>query len=372
MKIKLPDYNNSIVGITSSVLHHFGIECKVKTLPVLDKALTKNYKNVVVIIFDGLGSNILQIHLNANDFLVKNKVNDISSVFPPTTTAATTSLASGLLPIEHSWLGWNLYFREIDKNVSIFPNTISGTEDTPAADYNVAERYIPYEHICTKINRTTNGEIQAASVYPFAGYKTKSTEEMCGIIQNLCADDQKRYIHAYWHEPDYSMHELGIHHPSVKEKIELYNQQIEEMCGNLSDTLVIITADHGLIDTEFMFITDYPQIADCMIRPPSIESRAMNFFIKENKRDDFEKTFNEVFGDQLRLYKKDEVIDSKIFGNAPPPPRAYDFLGDYLAIATGITSVDYSRPTFREIFKAHHAGMTEDEMTVPLIVIECL
>lgn len=370
MKIKLPDYDNSIIGITSSVLNYFKIECKVKTLPILDEKLTKDYKNIVVMIFDGLGSNILRTHMNDGDFLLAHKMLDISSVFPPTTTAATTSLITGLLPIEHSWLGWNLYFKEIGENVSLFPNIISGTE-TPAADYNVAERFIPFDDIFSKINKATNGEVQAISIYPFAGYKTQSTKEMCDIIENICKTDSKKYIHAYWNEPDFSMHKLGINHISIKEQIKLFNQQIEEMCKNLSDTLVIITADHGLIDTDHMFITDYPQIAECMVRPHSIESRAMNFFIKENKHNDFEKAFRAVFGDQFLLYSKDEIISKKIFGNAPPHPRAYEFLGDYLAIAVGTTSVEYSRPTYREVFKAQHAGLTEDEMMVPLILIEC-
>ena len=45
---------------------------------------------------------------------IKNRIKSITSVFPPTTTAATTSMLSGLNPNEHGWLGWDLYFKKED------------------------------------------------------------------------------------------------------------------------------------------------------------------------------------------------------------------------------------------------------------------
>ena len=56
MKIKYPDYNNSILNIANSVLKHFGAQYTHNTLPELEKALDRNYKNVVVMVFDAMGS----------------------------------------------------------------------------------------------------------------------------------------------------------------------------------------------------------------------------------------------------------------------------------------------------------------------------
>ena len=50
---------------------------------------------------------------------------NIDAVFPATTTASTTSVLSGKNPNEHGWLGWDLYFKEFDKTISIFPNMVS-------------------------------------------------------------------------------------------------------------------------------------------------------------------------------------------------------------------------------------------------------
>lgn len=372
MKIRLPDYENCIAGITSSVLKHYKSECNVKSLPVLDELLKNNYKNIVVILYDGLGLNILNNHLKRGDFLFDKLHCGISSVFPPTTAAATTSLLTGTLPVEHAWLGWSLYFREIDKNVCIFPNTLQGTANTPAADYNVAKKYIPYESVYEKIHKATDGIVSVRGLYPFGENGFNSPKEMFDKIKALCEKDGKNFIYAYLDEPDATIHKNGTKHSVVAEMAKHFNRLTEKLCMGLKNTLVIITADHGIIDTKYKFMTDYPHICECLKRPHSIESRALSLFIKEEKHAFFEQAFKQEFGNDFILYTGEEALYSGLFGIAPPHPRVTDFLGDYLAVATGITSIDNSRPTYRKIYKGMHAGLTEDEMLVPLILAECL
>lgn len=70
--IKYPDYDRSILSIASSLLKHFGVtDCQHKTLPEFDKLLEKNYKNVIVILLDGLGTSTLNYHLKDTDFCKK-------------------------------------------------------------------------------------------------------------------------------------------------------------------------------------------------------------------------------------------------------------------------------------------------------------
>ena len=53
---------------------------------------------------------------------------EITTVFPATTTAATTSIATGLNPVEHGWLGWNMYIEPIDETITLFRNCEKGNE----------------------------------------------------------------------------------------------------------------------------------------------------------------------------------------------------------------------------------------------------
>ena len=109
-----PDFNNNIVSLSNSLLKHYGIKPFHPTLGVLDEVLAQGKKNIIFMILDGLGENILKKHLKEQSFLRRHCVGTISSVFPPTTAAATTSFHSGLYPIEHGWLGWMPYFKDIN------------------------------------------------------------------------------------------------------------------------------------------------------------------------------------------------------------------------------------------------------------------
>ena len=62
-----------------------------------------------------------------NEFLYRNMLKEISSVVPATTTASTTSMLTGLTPVEHGWLAWDLYFKKEDKIVTMFTNKIKDT-----------------------------------------------------------------------------------------------------------------------------------------------------------------------------------------------------------------------------------------------------
>ena len=143
------------------------------------------------------------------------------------------------------------------------------------------------------------------------------------------------------------------------------------MCGELHDTLVMVTADHGLVDTEWRFIPDYPDVEECLLRKPSIESRALTFFIRDGKNEQFESAFQKHFGDVYSLFGKEQVISGNFFGTGTPNTRSFGFIGDCLAVATGNVSIESAPSTEYSLFKAAHAGMTADEMNVPLIAVKC-
>ena len=46
---------------------------------------------------------------------------------------------------------------------------------------------------------------------------------------------------------------------STKEEFEYINKSIEYLCDNIEDSVVIVTADHGHINTEYYFLQEYTQ-----------------------------------------------------------------------------------------------------------------
>lgn len=108
-KIVLPDYENSILNLINSILHYYHVETKYNGIDILDQKLEKKYKNIVLIILDGMGENILNA-ISPNGFFKKHQERKITSVYPSTTTAAMTTYYSGKPPIE----------TRLDRMVSIF------------------------------------------------------------------------------------------------------------------------------------------------------------------------------------------------------------------------------------------------------------
>lgn len=365
MKQQFPDYNNCIANLPLSILKYFGIDEGRETLHLLDPFLEKKYENIVVILLDGMGKSIIDRNLAKDGFFQTHLIGNYSSVFPPTTVASTTSIMSGQSPCEHGWLGWDCYYPQIEKNVTVFLNLETGT-DNQAADYNVAWRFCGYQSIVSKINEAGG---KAYNVSPFIEPFPDSFEKICEEIKNLTESPGQKYIYGYWNEPDHIMHQKGCYAQESKRILLQLEKHIQELANILQNTLIIVTADHGQVDSKGVTLTNYPQIMECLVRLPSIEPRALNLFVKEDKTEQFEHEFRKEFGTKFLLLTKQEVLDMHIFGTGKEHTYFRDMVGDYLAIAVDDLSV-YNTKEEAEHFIGVHAGLTEDEMMIPLIVIE--
>lgn len=365
--IKYPDYDRSILSVASSVLKHFGVkDCPHKSLGEFDKILDKNYKNIIVLLFDGLGTDALENHLQKDSFLRRHLVCPIFSVFPPTTVAATTAIQTGCSPIEHGWLGWDLYFKEMDDNIAVFRNAFQRTGEK-AADYHIASKYIPFKSVFTRIEEADK-KAKAYYLSPFSSPAVDKLEVIQEAVIKLSKEQGKKYIYVYHPQPDHDMHINGVTAPCVGQKIKEINDMVEVLCKGLKDSVVIVTADHGLIDSKVAFLEEYPKIWNMLLRPASIEPRALSLFVKEPYKDSFKREFENTFKDKYILLTKQEVYDLKLFGNGEPHPRTDGFIGDFLAI--GVSDLTLFNYREDDPFIGVHAGLDEREMTVPFIAVE--
>ena len=365
--MKHVNYNNCIVGIPNSVLSYFGLKCINQSNEIIDEYLKKySPKNVVVLLCDGMGHNFFNEKLSENSFLRKNEETDISSVFPPTTTAATTSIITGLYPNEHCWLGWDNYVAELDKVVTMFLNREKDT-DIPFDVPNICGKIFPYKTIFEMINES--GVARATYISPYAAeadMKYETFEEMCELIKHLCDSGESNYIYAYYENPDSLMHKYGINSEEVVENIQVINKKLEELSLSLSDTLLIITADHGLTKNKYIYIEDDKDLFDCLSHTTSIDSRASMFFIRGGYEERFIDIFNRKYKNDFLLLSKNEIIEKQLFGIGINNDKFESCLGDYIAISISDKSFKYIRHG-REML-ANHAGLTENEVDVPLIL----
>ena len=363
------DYKNSIVNLSNSILKYFGLKNFHNTLKEIDELLEKNeYQNVVLFLCDGLGSKNLEDYLGKNDFLMKNKIKNITSVFPPTTTAATTSVLTGKTPSEHNWCGWDMYFKDTDETISLYLNRVKETMKLSKVDISKRD-YMKYESIVDLINKNTSSKAYYA--YPFdSSNPCKNLDEVINYLTTLCHQDEKKFIYAYIENPDKLMHEYGIDSDIVKEEVKIINKKLETLATNLDNTLILVIADHGLVETKYINLKqDYEDIYNMLQRTTSIEARASGVKLKDKvQKEEFEKLFNLYLKDEFILLSVDKALEMNLFGNVKSE-YLIDTIGDYLIVATGTLSINYDDTS--PIFKANHAGLTKDELLVPLIVIDC-
>jgi predicted AlkP superfamily pyrophosphatase or phosphodiesterase len=367
IKIVLPDYNHSLLNLTNSILKHYNVSLGYNGLENLDEILRKNYRNVVFYLVDAMGSEILKKHKNVSSFLLSKKIDDLTTVFPSTTVAATTTATTGLPPAVTGWLGWQQYVLEEDKNIVFFLNQ-DYYDESHIFDYNVSEEYVKKTSIYELIEKN-NTDVNVFEIFP--EFRIKEHKTICNQIDTViktCQTPGKNFIYAYWDKLDTYLHEYGTTSDIVKNHLHEIDLAFKHLLDNIDDdTLVIVTADHGQVDIEGIKLWEYEDITSKFSHLPAIEARATAFYIKEEELEAFEEVFNNHFRDKFILYKTEEVLKMNLFGEGQIHPRTKGFLGDYFAVA--IDKYSFRLQNAKHIHKATHAGLLKDEMMIPLIII---
>lgn len=371
-----PDYDRSILSTTSSILAYYGVNSIYPPLPELDAFLGTRPRHVALIITDGAGVRPLEGALPADSYLRSHVAATVTSVFPSTTTAATTSYYCGKSAYEHGWLGWQLYFKEYATDATTFMRTtyytgrpIDGPQPAPAL--------MPFETVFEKIKRA-RPDVITRSQYAFDTYtdhgageqlRIGSFAELCDNLVRISRTDGPSFTISYWGEPDTSMHDKGVGSEAALKQFRMIDRELASLSNRASDMLIIVTADHGLINSTPIYLNDYPDIMDLMIMPPMMETRAAAFYVKPYRRAEFERLFREHFGENFLLLSREDIYRTGIFGRGARNWKFDDFIGDYVACAVSDKNL-----AFRiagggpDTLVGKHAGLTEDEMLVPVII----
>jgi len=364
MEIRHPDYRNSILNVTNSILKHYGAEAAYATLPELDAALEKGYRHVFLVLLDGFGVNLFKF-LEENSGMKRDFKKEITSVFPPTTVAATNAVMSGLPPYVTGYIGWTQYFKNEDANVIVFYNQ-DFYDFEKKLEEKLSEKYLKYESIYEKI-RKASPDVETFELFPNFrpdGYPTFGSQVDRAI--EIARRPNRTFAYVYWSEPDATEHKHGVEVLETAAMVRELNREYERLTNSLGgDSLVVLIADHGQVDVEEIFVLDDEELMACLVRKPSIEPRACNFFVKKEKKEEFVSLFRRKYGDKFLLYSKERLYQEELLGTGKKHPLLDDFLGDFLAISVGPYIFNMVGV---KTYKGHHAGLTRDEMLVPLII----
>ncbi|MBQ7307241.1 MAG: alkaline phosphatase family protein, partial [Clostridia bacterium] len=303
----------------------------------------------------------------SDSIMHKNMVSKVTSVFPSTTTNATTTLLTNSLVDNHKYLAWSMYFKEKNRCIDIYTGLDSYTKES-VSDYlntDTSPYFSKFE---------TNREV--FTVFPdFKGNSTptknkkfaNTIEELGTQLVNICNFYEEKFVYCYCTEPDSTMHEFGVTSNEAIEVLNSINKMLTNLKENTKDTLFVLTADHGHINVKgYIDLYNETELLDCLDRPLSMESRAISFKLKPNMEEKFLNIMKK-FSEDITLMKASTLIEKGVFGN--PDNELKEFLGDYIGIGTNTFKIARFNPD-KFMFKGHHTSLTEEEMYVPLIMIK--
>lgn len=375
-----PNYNKCIVNIIASIKKYYRIPTNVPTLPKLDNELNKMYKNVVLIVLCGVGKTMLENALSPSDALMKNMTDTVTSVFPSLPSAAEVSCQTGLCPGEHGRLGQTMFFKELCRTVELSSN-LDPYSEQPVSVGNAADFLIPFENFFGEIADSIIGGVQPFSI-AMPGVKiaenksyhkvADNPKRMFELIKKISETDQNTFTYVQWNAPKDIAQKYGCGSEEMRTVLKDISDTVGGLAKSLDDTVFIVTSSHGMVDiSEEIMMNLLYDLCDCLVMPPNFGRRAINFFVKYDRRSDFEAIFDRELSQDFMLMSRSEILRRELFGNRKYISKVYDFLGDYCAFAISDKSLRFRalNEKHRTSDKASYGGITTEEMLLPLAVL---
>ncbi|MDP2656053.1 MAG: alkaline phosphatase family protein [bacterium] len=373
----LPDYKNSIVNVSSSIMKSF--ELKPIYTPLKELKNLEKYENVILLIIDGLGNEFFNKN-GKNSFLEKHFVKSVTSTFPSTTTAATTALETGVAPQQHCAMAWFMYLKEQDL---IFAPWAFNPRIPQNHPLNIKRSDIFLEKRIT--DKITNsfliyGDDMAKRKINREYDKLKSYTTLNGMFRQIKkaieSSNKRKFILSHWGGFDGICHSEGCSSAKIKSHFLELDNKLAAFADSIknTNTTVIITSDHGQIDTpksKAINLKDHPELKETLRMPLCGEHRFAYCYVYPEKVKQFEKYVKTKLKDICELHKSSDLIDKNYFGLYKPNNKLKSRIGDYVLIMKDNYTLKDWLPNEKEFYlKAIHGGLSKEEMNVPLIWIK--
>lgn len=335
---------------------------------------------ICVVLVDGLGKALLRQHSSHAPFL-RSAIADsrtLSAAVPTTTAASLGSFGTGLAPGQHGMTGYDVLDPEQDKVV----NLLGGW------DANVdPERWQPHETVLERAARQIR--VTTVSLPRFAdssmtraclrGGGFVSASGVHARVSSALEELRKpgpALVYQYWNELDKAGHRYGCQSVQWLEQLEEIDSAMRRFAAKLpSDTLLLLTADHGMIDVAREQRFDYsldPKLIDG-VRHTAGEPRMVQLYtepgLDANRMSSLLNAWRETYGSRAWILTRQEVVDTGYFGDVLKRVRGR--IGDVLIAAREpIALFDGRRVSDAAMaVVGQHGSLTRAEREVPLLTL---
>ena len=377
------NYNDiDIVDLVRYIYNHFGtnLELDSKKKEVLDKYINPKDK-ILFVLVDGLGYYKVK-DLSDNSVLKNNLKASVSTVNPTSTACVLSSIASAKYPSEHGILGWWQYLRNKDISYCPLPfverKTGINLKEKGIDTKDVFEFNSTLNALNTTVNISMPREIISSDFSKmFSGINSNthgfySIKEAFLNMSKKIKKNNSSFNYLYIDGLDETSHMYGTKSIEVQNIINEIEEGVKNLKKENEDLTIILTADHGQVDmVNMMYLNQNNDYTKFFYALPSIDTRMISFFVKEDCKKDFEDTFMKEFGQDVILLTKEEVDKFKLFGNESLSKNTLDSLGEYIAIVVNNKFMVCDTINLEDKIntKGNHSGLTKEETTIPLVVI---
>jgi hypothetical protein len=368
---------------------------------LIPAACQRRYDQVIFVLVDAFGWRFFQ---RFADWPLLRRFTDGGSVlrwtsqFPSTTAAHVTCLNTGLTPGQSGIFEWQFYEPTLDRVIEPLTFSYAGEDERellrrqgihPAAllpQQNFYQR-LRAEGVASSVYqprdfyRSSYSEwmLRGATVH---GYRTLP-EGLVGLRQEVLRVDQPTYLQLYFGLVDHIGHYRGPDSPQMDAEIDscLYNLErtlVEPLAGRLENTLLILTADHGMVevspkrtiylntDSRFRGLERFlRQDRQGRILPPGGSARDPFLYIHEEQLDEAHAFLSERLAGVAEVHKTQTLIDQGYFGPLPHAPEFLGRVGNLVILPyAGECVWWYERDRFEQRFYGHHGGLTPQEMEI--------
>ena len=392
---------NSILNIPSSICRMFNIPqigAPSISADYLSSFTKKSPKRVLLILMDALSLTRFQKWVGEKKLpvwekLIKNgQLFPLTSIVPSTTTTAMTTLWSGKAAAQHGVAGYELWLKEY----GVVANMITQSPITYKNDGGSLEKAgfdpdncLPVKTLGTHLKE--NG-VQAHAFHHYSiaysglsrsylrdaeMHSFSSAADLWVSLRELISThlNEKLYLWTYWSGVDGLGHRHGPQNERVEAEFISFSDSFEKFFVNKlspqerEDTLVILTADHGMVytakKTEFD-LRYHPEFLDMLHIRPTGESRFTFLFVKPGCKEKVKEYVEKTWPDQFFVRETHEILESGLMGSEDHWPGIEDRTGDLILLARGDAFLWWSDK--ENPLLGRHGGLTPDEMLVPFLI----
>lgn len=373
-----PNYNNrNIVDIARVIYNYCGKNFMLNHNMRELKKYIKNDQNIILILVDGLGYNIIK-RLSNNSILKRNCKGNAVTVFPSATGCVLNSLITAEYPSKTGLFGWYSYNREKEKSYY----TLLLKDRITNEDIELTNDEIFKKECCfNKMNRSVN------VIYPLNLLETRYSKYVIGnnksygyssyneafdIIGNhVIKNNEKTFTYLYLPEIDTLEHRYGLNNSNVFNKINELEMALEEFTNKNDNFEIVLIADHGQTNINKVVTMDFDKYNKYFYALPSIDLGTATYFVKYEYRMEFIEEFKKDYNNSMIIYDTKDLISADFFGKNISK-HAKDCLGEYTSICKKGYAFYNMLDKYDDSKKinGNHTGLTKDEMEIPIIVIK--